>query len=384
VLLSAAMIVRDEERHLNACLTSLEGVVDEVTVVDTGSTDRSVEIALAHGARVRSTAWTGDFARARNLALEEARGRWILYIDADERLQPVRRESVEALLGAGDEIGFRLLLHPFPDWTAYREYRLWRNDPRIRFEGVIHEKVRPAILRAARDDDRRVGDCDLRLEHRGYLGDQASKHRRNLPLLRAELAARPDTIFNWRHLGVALAALGEPTEAERALERAVTLARAAPRDDVHGSLAYAELVRLRHRRGDDVEGLLDEGLERWPENWLLVWIRARVEMAAGCYERAMIHLDRLRQADVDALAELGIAYDRRLFGVFAHAARGRCLLALDRPAEAAEAYAAAERCEPDTAEHAVKRQLAEALARRRARRSCAPSRPESGRAGRQT
>lgn len=361
------MIVRDEERHLDGCLASLSGVVDEIVVVDTGSVDRSIEIARFHGAKVHRLPWCGDFAQARNAALERAQGSWILYIDADEQLHPVTREQVEALLMPADEAAFRLLLHPHPGWTPYREYRLWRHDPRIRFEGVIHEKVRPRILRAAAQDGRRVGDCDLRLEHRGYLGEQERKHRRNLPLLRAELAQRPATIFNWRHLGIALASLGESEEAERAFERAVELARAAPAEDVHGSLAFAELVRLRHRRGEGVEALLQEGLERWPENWLLVWIRARTEIASGRYERALAQLDRLLAVDVDALGELGVAYDRRLFGVLAHASRGHCLLELGRASEAVDAYAAAERCEPGSAEHAVRRQLAEAMARRRAR-----------------
>jgi tetratricopeptide (TPR) repeat protein len=362
------MIVRDEEHHLDACLSSLRGVVDEIVIVDTGSVDKSVEIAHAHGAVVHRRPWSGDFSSARNFALENARGRWILYIDADEQLQPVARDSIAALLSDADEAGFRVLLQPDPNWTAYREYRLWRNDERIRFEGVIHEKVRPAIIRVAAEDGCRIGNCDLRLVHRGYVGDQERKHRRNLPLLREELAHRPEATFNWRHLGVALAALGETAEAERALERAVELARLASRDDVHGSLAFAELTRLRHRMGRDVQSLLEEGLERWPENWLLVWMRARLEIEAGRHVQALFQLDRLLAVDLDALAEQGVAYDRRLFDVFALASRGHCLLELGRPAEAAAAYLEAERRAPENPEHRIKRQLAEARASRRARR----------------
>src|SRR5947209_16564707 len=187
------MIVRDEERHLAPCLESIAPVVDEIVVVDTGSVDRTAEIAVGHGASVHHAPWTGDFSAARNAALDRARGRWILYIDADERLRPIGRDRVEQLLGDADEAAFRLLLHPAPGWTGYREYRLWRNDPRIRFRGVIHEKVRPAILRVAELEGRPVGDADLRLDHVGYVGDQARKHRRNLPLLRRELAMRPET-----------------------------------------------------------------------------------------------------------------------------------------------------------------------------------------------
>jgi tetratricopeptide (TPR) repeat protein len=217
-----------------------------------------------------------------------------------------------------------------------------------------------------------VSPAPLRLDHLGYAGDQERKHRRNLPMLRAELAVRPETIFNWRHLGVALAGTGHADQAERALEHAVELARSAHPDDVHGSLAFAELVRLRHRRGGEVALLVHEGLERWPRQWLLVWMRARLAVDAGGYEAALVDLDRLVTVDVARVEETGIAYDSRLFGVFAHSARARCLLALDRPGEAARAYAAAERCEPHERGHRVRRQFAEAADRRRSADTTAP------------
>jgi tetratricopeptide (TPR) repeat protein len=361
-LLTAALIVRDEARQLDGCLASLNGVVDEVVVVDTGSRDESVDVARAHGARVHHEPWQGDFSRARNAGLERTAGQWILYIDADERLRPTAREDVEALLAGSDAVAFRVLLHPHSGWTAYREYRLWRNDPRIRFHGIIHEKVVPAIEAVAAAEGRPIRDCALALDHLGYEGDQRRKHRRNLPLLRAELARDPRSIFNWCHLGAVLQALGETDEAERALVRAVELARAQPPGVEHGSLAYADLVRLRHERGDDVSELLTEALGRYPENWLLVWIKARSEIAAGRHEDALLWLDRLLHVDVAGLPDVGAAYDARLFGEFAHESRGLCLFRLGRYDEAAAAYAAAARSNPASLEHETRRRLAEARA----------------------
>lgn len=86
LLLSAALIVRNEERFLEACLRSLHGRVDEIVMVDTGSTDRSPRIAADLGARVVHRAWGDDFAFARNASFEAARGNWVLYIDADEQV----------------------------------------------------------------------------------------------------------------------------------------------------------------------------------------------------------------------------------------------------------------------------------------------------------
>src|SRR4029077_18021100 len=87
MLLSAAIIVKDEADHLDACLSSLHGLVDEIVVVDTGSTDGSVAVAERHGAVVAHEPWRGDFSAPRNRSLDLATGDWILYIDADERVR---------------------------------------------------------------------------------------------------------------------------------------------------------------------------------------------------------------------------------------------------------------------------------------------------------
>ncbi|HWW55198.1 MAG TPA: glycosyltransferase, partial [Acidimicrobiales bacterium] len=78
--LTAAIIVKDEAEHLAGCLASISGVVDEVVVVDTGSTDDSVAVASGFGAVVLHHPWTGNFSEARNLGLDRATGDWILYI----------------------------------------------------------------------------------------------------------------------------------------------------------------------------------------------------------------------------------------------------------------------------------------------------------------
>src|SRR5437764_1210688 len=92
------MIVRDEARALPDCLGSLAGYLDEGVVVDTGSQDRTREIAVAAGARVYDVPWADDFAAARNAALERASGDWILYIDADERLRVPADGALQSLL----------------------------------------------------------------------------------------------------------------------------------------------------------------------------------------------------------------------------------------------------------------------------------------------
>jgi tetratricopeptide (TPR) repeat protein len=356
-LLAATLIAKDEERVLDACLASVAPVVDEIVLVDTGSRDDTIGIAERHGARVHRHPWTGDFAAARNLALELTSCAWILYIDADETLAPVSREEIEQLLAGADEVAFRILLKPDSRSTPYREYRLWRHDPRIRFEGVIHEKVVPSIHRVAEEDGRRIGLADLLLVHVGYEGDQSHKHRRNLPLLRKQLEQEPDNLFNLHHLARVLGGLGEVDEAEAVLVRATEIARSRPGDQL-GSLAVADLLRLRHLRGDDVADLVTEARSLFPDNWHIVFLEARYLVDHDRFEDALGRFDELLDVDVASLPDLGPAYDERIFGTLALEGRAFCLFQLGRYADAAAAYGEASRLAPDDPSFALKRRAA--------------------------
>ena len=255
------------------------------------------------------------------------------------------------------------MLKPDSRSTPYREYRLWRHDPRIRFEGVIHEKVVPSIHRVAEEDGRGIGVADLLLVHVGYEGDQTRKHRRNLPLLRRQLEVEPDNLFNLHHLARVLEGLGEQDEAEAVLVDAIDLARTRPFDPL-GSLAVADLIRLRQLRGEDVGELVREARTLFPGNWLIVFLEARYLVGVGRFEEAIERFDRLLAVDLTALPDDGPAYDERIFGTFAQEGRGYCFFKLERYAEAAGAYDDAARLAPDDPSFALKRRVAAARASR--------------------
>ncbi len=336
-------------------------------MVDTGSVDETPEIARRFGAILVHHPWRDDFAEARNVSLDLARGAWILYIDADERLIGADRAAVEKLLVGAEEVAFRLLLRPRVDATPYREFRLWRNDPRIRFEGVIHEKVVPAIQRVADADDRAIGAADLMLQHLGYEGDQTRKHLRNLPLLRRQLEIEPGNLFAWNHLGRVLEALGETEEAEEALQRAIDTARSSSRSghmDRLASLSYGDLIRLRNARGADTTELLSEALSAFPRNCLLLLMEARRLIDEEHYALALEPLDQILSFDWATDTDDPPAYDAPIVGELPWSAKGLCLFRLGRYTEAAGAYAAAARCEPENPSYPVKAELALARARK--------------------
>jgi tetratricopeptide (TPR) repeat protein len=361
-LLTASLIVRDESAFLGGCLASIAGIVDEIVVVDTGSIDGTPEIAAAFGARVEHRPWTDDFSAARNASLDLVTGEWVLYIDADERLTGVTRAGIEELLDGAEEAAFRILLRPRVGWTPYREYRLWRNDPRIRFDGVIHERVVPAIHRVAADDGRPIGQADLLLEHLGYEGDQIRKHHRNLPLLRRQVELDPSNLFVWHHLARVLDALGDQCAAEDALLQAIGAARTAGRVDPVACLSYVELIRLRTRTGAPCDDLVAEARALFPDNCVLLWIEARSLMDAGDHAGALEWLDQILAVDWSVQRDWGPSYDGVLVGELPWEAKALCHFRLGDYAAAADAYGAAATCAPDNRSYHVKGALARARA----------------------
>ena len=357
--LSAAMIVRDEEAFLDECLRSISGMVDEVVVVDTGSTDGSKRIARDFHARVFDFAWCDDFSMARNEALARATGEWILYIDADERLRPAARSSIDPLLADDSAVGHTVLFRPQSGYTRYRECRVFRNDPRIRFHGIIHETMLPPLQAVAAHDGRRIGHSALAIDHVGYDGDQHHKHRRNLPLLRAGLAQAPDHVFSWHHLGRALAALGDGEGAAHAWRQGIAAVRRCDASSPIASLVYSSLLRQELDRGQLDSELLDEALARFPGNHVLAWLRGRALIAARCFEEAIGVFARLAAVNAETYVDEAVAYDARIFGPWALDALGLCCFRLGRFAESARYYALAEAAAPDSPAYGVKRRLAE-------------------------
>lgn len=366
-LLSAALIVRDEERFLEVCLRSLADRADEIVVVDTGSTDRSPEIARDLGARVLKRAWTGDFAAARNAAIEACRGAWILYIDADERVVEYDRPAVETLLADPAYACHTVLFRPASGYTRYREYRLFRNRPDLRFRGVIHESLLPDLERLCARTGLHIGASPVAVDHYGYDGDLRHKHARNLPLLRARLESEPRHVYSRDHLGSTLLGQGDETGAEAAWRQAIDVVRDARERTSLDSLPYLHLAGFLLDRKRDAAALLAEACRLFPENHALTWLRAREFVETGRHADALPLFARLSAVAPDSLTDGALAFDASIFGAPAHAALGLCAFRLARYDESAEYYARAEALAPGDLAIRTKRMLAEARAKSDAR-----------------
>jgi len=341
--LSACLIVKNEERFLAACLDSILPHVDEIVVVDTGSTDSSIEIAQARRARVMNYAWADDFAAARNTGVDAATGDWILYIDADEQLSlPAGRSLADNLGGDG---AFAGLVRFFPrlNSTPYWEYRLFRNDPRLRFKGAMHETIVPDLEALRRSIGAEVVQSPATLIHYGYEGDLTPKFRRNLPWLRDAVAREPDRLYYWFDLARSLAGLEETTEAlavaregfQRATEQLDDRERAV------GSALADLLATLLVEVGEDPLPVIEAGLRLKPEQPQLLLSKARRLIEIGRLAEAHAIVAKLCAVDADAMIDATLAYDRSLFTRTAPHLLGITLLRLGRTAEATAAFARA-------------------------------------------
>ncbi len=166
------MIVRNEEAFLGACLDSVKDFVDEMVVVDTGSTDLTVDIAKAAGARVENLSWPGDFAPARNEAMKFVKGDWILVLDADEKLNHQCIPELNALMSLEDVILINLLRYEHgASMAPYSSVsRLFRSHPKIKWNRPYHSIIDDSVNDLLNFEPKwRVVDCSKpALTHEGY------------------------------------------------------------------------------------------------------------------------------------------------------------------------------------------------------------------------
>lgn len=212
-LISLCIIAKNEEANIGRCIKSALPFVDQVIVVDTGSTDNTVNIAKELGAEVYSVPWQEDFSCARNDSLKHAAGQWILFLDCDEELDGnsacTLRETLEKSSLEGYWLRIVNMINNQPN-TSFLGFRMFRNNPNYRFECPIHEQVLPSVVKHSSLD--KIGQLELTVYHYGYDTDEATtkqKIKRNLELLNKALDNYGEYGFVYFYLGVEYQKLGE-------------------------------------------------------------------------------------------------------------------------------------------------------------------------------
>nr|WP_320132981.1 glycosyltransferase [uncultured Holophaga sp.] len=343
--LSLAMIAKNEEPTLAHCLASVRDLVDEIVVVDTGSSDGTREVARGAGAILGDFPWVDDFAAARNASLDLCTGDWVLVLDADEAIDALDHDALRAACREEGPQAYRLTLRNYlksgdqatldapatpnegryqegrelPFYAEFQGLRLCRRLPGLVFQGRIHELLdpyfearglpiasHPAVIHhygkflEAREDFKRRYYLDLTLaearQHPGSLQQQFNLLQQALAardwtiMLEAaqacaKLQKKPHTLVGFG-LGMALQGLGRYSEAILAFDR---LLKVSPGHAL--ALLYKGLSQARLERHDEARRSFRETLRIHPSFALAYANLAELEVVDGHPETARVVLD---------------------------------------------------------------------------------------------
>jgi len=298
---SLCMIVRNEERNLSDCLQPVASLFDEIIIVDTGSQDGTRQIAARFTDCIFDFPWCDDFSAARNESLKQARGQWIFWLDADDRIRPEHAERLRDLFGRlsdqpqtyfmdtvlhgpYESEGPRLLSHP----------RLIHRHPSLHWRGRVHEQLQPDLTQLGYE----VAWSDVRIDHLGYK-DSALRQRklqRDIRLLRMDYAVDPNEASTLLHLGLAYTELGNHGEARKHLRRLLADESCSWNCLERAYRALADMA-LRDGNPEDALRILDRGLSKFPQDEALLYSQANICFELGRYDAAALCLRQILAAN---------------------------------------------------------------------------------------
>lgn len=201
------MIVKDEEENLKHCLQSVANYVDEIIIVDTGSTDQTKEIAQEYTNKVFDYMWNDNFSDARNFSLSKASNDIVLVLDADEIVEQIEIDKIKRLVKSNEgKIGRLLRINEFTRDGSVNQYnervnRLF-SKKKYKYMGMIHEQVEPISLQSIPEDNTYL--IPLIIRHSGYEGSleiRKKKTDRNIRLLKRALEQSSDDPYLIYQLG---------------------------------------------------------------------------------------------------------------------------------------------------------------------------------------
>ncbi len=298
--ISQCLIVRNEEDNIERALSWGKGLVSERVVVDTGSTDRTMEIARQMGAIVYEFPWIDDFSAAKNFAISKARYEWVAFLDADEYLAPGDRGKVRDYVETLQDTGAESLLTSLVNldnegnvMSVGTQSRIFKRH--LRYEGRVHER-----LTSTRNRLLQIADVtgDVTIYHTGYgAREESGKSGRNLRLILLELEERPDSYEMWGYLGQEYMARADWSAAGTALRKAVSLIPEKGKGvyDITLSVTCLRLLDTLIHQGAKEEDLMEvyrRAMEWWPEEADYDYLLARRFCVLGDWEKGERHLRR--------------------------------------------------------------------------------------------
>jgi glycosyltransferase involved in cell wall biosynthesis len=297
--ISACLIVKNEAANISTCLDSIRKIVQQIIVVDTGSTDNTVELVKTYGAEIYQYEWKNDFSAAKNFALAKAKGEWIIFLDADEYISAETAANVPGIIKQYGKLCDGFITHmsniDIDDDNklidAFFVTRIFRRDPDLCFAGTVHEYL---MHRKRKNRWYKIERSELELLHTGYSsGRIRSKCERNLKILHKQLAADPNDVDLYRYLADAYYGTED-------YDQAIIYARqdlATGRKEIsYASRSYRVLLNSLQRQGADFasqEEVIQESIKAFPllpdfyaEYGVLFFNRGQYDNAEELFKKA--------------------------------------------------------------------------------------------------
>ncbi|MGX6441640.1 glycosyltransferase [Neobacillus sp. K501] len=295
--ISLCMIVKNEQSVLKRCLQSVEGIVDEIVIVDTGSTDLTKVIASQYTNNIFYFEWINDFSAARNYAASKAKGDWIVVLDADEYVD--RENLIETIsylksapidlyiyktniINFAGEHGDQLIQH--------QHNRIYRNIPSVKFHRKVHEQLMK--------DDKSVNGAEspLTIYHSGYMKHvvkEKNKGVRNRKLIEEELQKTDNVAFDYFNLGNELNSIGEYQKALNCYQKAFNLKK-----DIHYAWVPINIVQLIHcliflQRYQDALNVIEDAKKIWTDAIDFYYLQGHIYFLQNRFDDAKLVLNDL-------------------------------------------------------------------------------------------
>ncbi len=300
--LGVVMIVKNEEQNLPHILSDTHGFADEIVVVDTGSTDNTVAIAQSFGATVGSFAWTDDFAAARNRSIEMAGSDYLMWLDADDRIDETECTKLRELKGRLDSACY-LKIESITDEaaasvdgrTSFYQLRIFPRREDIRFRGRVHEELLSAIGKTG------IKTCkvDITIRHTGYHDEASrmSKGRRNLEIQLKDLAGgRDDAEQHYMVAASYFAVKDYPSSLNH-----IGIARQRGGGGLWHKYAYhmACDAQLNIGRPEEAIRELEKGVHEYPQSGLMHYFLGALYVREHLYEKAIALLEKARELGLE-------------------------------------------------------------------------------------
>ena len=268
--LSLCMIVKNEEKYIAKSIDSVKNIVNEIVIVDTGSTDSTLEILKNYNVKLYNYKWENDFASARNFAINKVKSDWILFLDADEILDEASKDNLINYINRTNLDGCHFIVYNYRsenqnDFTIHYAFRLFRNNRGYYYKGKIHEQI---YNEKYKNITSKFSNEDIILHHYGYsveVLEKKDKRSRNIPILLDALKENPEDSFNLFNLGNEYLAQNDVNTALHHYELSYSNFDLTKHYSIH--LLYRMAVCYQYiKKYDKAMRFVEEGLQHFSPN----------------------------------------------------------------------------------------------------------------------